>query len=650
MEPKNQTLSDHSKYPVYNGGTGVFCEPDFTYIRLWAPTAEKVVLHIYEKGDVDNKPLITHHLIPSDSGTWTLSLDGCLHGLFYTIQAQIDGKRLSECPDIYAKAVGVNGKRGMFVNLKETDPPQWNNDQPVVFKEPVDAVLYELHVRDFSIARSSGISNKGKYLAFTENGTLSSDGKPTGIGHLKELGVTHVHLLPVFDFFTVDEALPQKKQYNWGYDPLNYNAPEGSYSTNAHDGSVRIAEFKAMVKSLHDNGLGVIMDVVYNHTGLTEGSWFNQIVPGYFYRFNEDGSFSDASGCGNEIATERPMVRKFIVDSLKYWAEEYHIDGFRFDLMGIFDIDTMNAIRYELDKINPDILLYGEGWKAGPSTLHKPLRAVKRNASQLDRIGAFSDDMRDALKGHWGQPDSKGFVSGLTLREEALKFGIAGAVYHPQINYNFVESSVFAWAKDPEQCINYVSCHDNYTLYDKLKFSLPDATEEELQERLMLAGAILLTSQGIPFLHAGVEFMRTKGGNPNSYKSPDTVNQIDWMLKSKNIRVFNYFRKLIHLRKTHPAFRMPSGDMIREKLHFLNGSYQPGTVAYLLGEHANADKWQWIAVLMNGTDEPVTLSIPDKKWQVIIQKEQIDETGLATHTGDTVTVPPITLLLLQSTK
>ena len=542
---------DFSTYPFYDGDDlGVFWSPEKTTVKIWAPTAKIIEIRLYKEGE-GGEAFHKTKLQPSGNGIWSTKLKGDYEGKFYTLKIN-DGDGLAEVPDIYARCVGINGLRGMIFDPKKTNPENWQDDKSPVLSDGTDAVIYETHVRDFSISINSGIENKGKFLGFTEQNTKSKNGISTGVEHLKELGITHVHLLPVYDFATVDENRPSEK-YNWGYDPQNFNALEGSYSNTPKDGAARIKEFKLLVQNLHQNGIGVILDVVYNHTYFAKESVFNQTVPGYFYRQKPDGSFSNASGCGNEMATERLMVRKYIIDSLKYWAKEFHVDGFRFDLMGIYDLETMKLIREELDKVAPGILLYGEGWAADQSPMPENKRAVKHNISQLPGIATFNDDFRDALKGNHGSKKTKGFVSGLDLREEAVKFGIVAATNHPQIVFDYVETSKSPWAAEPNQCINYVSCHDNYTLWDKLKSSVSKATDEELRKMVKLAGALVLTSQGVPFLHAGVDFCRTKGGDGNSYKSPDSVNQIDWDRKEKYADVFTYYQKLIQFRKNHPA-------------------------------------------------------------------------------------------------
>jgi len=636
---------DFSTYPLHrNNNLGVFWTPEKTTVKIWAPTAELVEFRMYKDG-VSGEAFFKTNLQKMTNGTWMTVLKGDYEGRFYTIRVK-DGDWLNEVPDIYARCVGVNGLRGMIYNSNKTNPENWVFDSGPRYKSFTEAVIYETHVRDFSIAENSGMENKGKYLAFTETDTKSPEGVKTGLAHLIELGVTHVHLLPVNDFVTIDEEKPLEK-YNWGYDPQHYNALEGSYSSDPHDGTKRIKEFKQLIKTLHENGIGVIMDVVYNHTYYAKESVFNQVVPGYFYRQKSDGSFSNASGCGNEIASERAMVRKYIINSLKYWVEEYHIDGFRFDLMGILDLQTMQKIRKELNKIDPGLFLYGEGWAADFSPMPEEMRAVKSNTKELPGIASFNDDFRDALKGNHGDKKSKGFVSGLNLREESIKFGITAAVHHPQINYGYIDSVSSAWAEEPDQCINYVSCHDNYTLWDKLKQSLPKAPDEEYRKRVKLAGALVLTSQGVPLLHAGVDFCRSKGGNGNSYKSPDSVNQIDWSRKNEYIDVFDYFKKLIHLRKNHPAFRISKAEQIRRDLNFCT-EYKIGVVAYCIDGKSAGDQWNKILLIFNGNQEEVVISLPEGEYQVIANGSMISEQGLGRTASGEVTVDPISMLLLTA--
>ena len=387
--------------------------------------------------------------------------------------------------------------------------------------------------------------------------------------------------------------------------------------------------------------------MVYNHTYFAKESVFNQTVPGYFYRQKPDGTFANASGCGNELATERNMVRKYITDSLKYWIEEFHIDGFRFDLMGIYDLETIQIIRAELDKIKPGIVLYGEGWAADQSPMPEQKRAVKSNILQLPGVAGFNDDFRDALKGNHGDKKSKGFVSGLDLREEPVKFGVVGAVYHPQIVYDYIETTKTAWANEPDQCINYVSCHDNFTLWDKLKSSSPKANDEVLQKMVKLAGALILTSQGVPFFHAGIEFCRTKGGNGNSYKSADSVNQIDWNRKTEYFNVYEYYRKLIELRKNHPAFRIPTSEEIRKYLNFCT-QYKLGVVSYCIDGKSVGDSWEKLILIFNGNDEKVSIPLPEGNYQAVANGNEINENGLDGIISDEAEVEGISMLLLVS--
>lgn len=634
---------DFSTYPFYGGNDlGVSYSAEMTRIRIWAPTATQVELRLYKQAH-GGSAIRIDQFEKAENGTWIFVLKGDLNGYFYTIRVN-DGNLLNETPGIEARAVGVNGHRGLIFDPEKTNPEGWDEDHRMVLEQATDAIIYELHVRDFSVSPASGIKNKGKFVAFTETGTLSPEGLKTGIDHLKELGVTHVHLLPVYDFLTVDEMAPDQK-YNWGYDPLNFNAPEGSYASDPNT-TARILEFKMLVQSLHQAGIGVILDVVYNHTAYTRRSYFNQTVPGYYYRQRINGTFSNASGCGNEIATERAMVRKYIIDSLYYWATEFHLDGFRFDLMGIYDLETMKQIRSKMDSISPSLLLYGEGWTADKSPLSETWRAVKTNVTRLNRIAVFNDDFREGIKGNNFSSQSKGFVSGQTIQEENIKFGIVGACYHPQIVYGYVEHSKSPWAAEPWQCVNYASCHDNYTLFDKLSSSCPDATEEELIRMMMMSGALVLTSQGIPFLHAGVEMARTKFGDHNSYKSPDRINQIDWTRKSKFQELFNYYQALIQLRKEHPAFRMISANQIREHLIF-SSDYQPGVASYVLVNHANDDKWRTIQVIFNGNRNKIKFNLAAHIHWRIVAKDTAINTGSKAYTSKgSIKVPGISMLML----
>ena len=621
---KSQSIYD--SYPVYKGNDLGLTYTSKEYIfKIWAPTAERVEILFYKEGSGDN--LITrYYMTKSESGTWKGAFTGKFEGWFYTFRVMINGVWLNEVPDPYAKAVGVNGKRAMVIDFKETNPANWEKDKSPLFKNKTDAILYELHVRDASISKNSGIKNKGKYLGLTETGTKNDEGLSTGLDHIKEMGVTHVHLLPCFDFYSIDESKLEKEQYNWGYDPLNYNVPEGSFSTNPYDGVTRIKEFKQMVQAFHQNGLRVIMDVVYNHTRLTQDSYFNQLVPGYYYRQTKDGKFSNATACGNETASERYMMRKFMLESVLYWVKEYHIDGFRFDLMGVHDIETMNLISKELHKIKPDILLYGEGWTAGSSPLLDSLRAIKKYAYKLGRIAVFSDDIRDGIKGSVFEHTDKGFASGKPGMEETIKFGIVASCKHPQVDYAKVNYSNAPYAAQPLNTITYCECHDNHVLWDKLAISAKNATEAERKEMDKLALSIVLTSQGISFLYAGTEFLRTKKGVENSFESPNSINAIDWSLKTSNKEIFEYVKGLIKMRKEHPAFRMKMAKEIAANIQFIDPG-QKGSITYIINGQKVNDRWKKIFVVLN-SDSKKTVSLPNGIWKTAILNNHFEDVGI----------------------
>jgi len=638
----------YDDYPVYEGNDlGVSYLPESTSFRLWAPNAEEVSLRFYDQplgGEATRETAMEK----IENGAWLASFDEDLNGAYYTFQVKVGGRWLEETPGPYATAAGTNGKRGQVVGLAATNPEGWADDQRPPLASPTDIIIYELHVRDLSTHPSSGIQHKGKFLGLAEAGTKSPQGLATGLDHIKELGVTHIHLLPSFDYLSVDETKLEGNKFNWGYDPHLYNVPEGSYSSNPADGALRIREFKQMVKTLHDNGLRVIMDVVYNHTGATENSVFNQTLPGYYYRHNEDGSFSNASACGNETASERAMMRKFIIESVKYWVEEYHIDGFRFDLMGIHDIETMNLVSEALHEIDPTIFIYGEGWTAGDSPLPFEKRALKRHTAQLKGVAAFSDDIRDAIKGHVFTHNDQGFVSGKPGQEGRIQFGVAAATRHPQLRYDSIQiyDADGPWSPGPAQTITYFSCHDNHTLWDRLTLSRPEASEEEKIQMHKLAGAILLTSQGVSFLHAGVEMARTKQGVENSFESPDSINQIDWERKAAFKEVFDYYKGLIALRKNHPAFRMPTAEMVQQHLKFLEPS-EPNVVAFTLVDNANGDSWKEILVIYNANPGTKQTAIPPGAWTIVADGGQVKESGLGRVSAGELAVPGITAVILH---
>lgn len=639
--------------PSYSGNDlGVTVSHGMTSFRLWSPEADSANVMIYPT-DRNSAPISTIAMTRGAGGTWTASVPEELYGKFYTFAIKYRGRWLDETPGIWAKAVGTNGQRAAIIDFGATDPEGWQDDRGPSTKNITDAVIYEMHHRDFSVDPSSGIVHKGKFLALTEEGTHTPSGKSTGIDHLKELGVTHVHILPSYDYNSVDEANAPANQYNWGYDPWNYNAPEGSYSTDPEDPNVRVREMKEMVKALHDNGIGVVMDVVYNHTANNDDSNFSLTAPGYFYRHNPDGTYSDASGCGNETASERGMMRDYIVNSVAYWAREYHIDGFRFDLMAIHDIETMDAVADTLAKINPDIFVYGEGWTAGSSPLPAERRALKENVAKMKGIAVFSDDIRDAVKGHYSDSADRGFATGKPGLEETVKIGIVASTAHPQVDYSKGNNSKFPYASSPRQIINYVSCHDDLTLTDKLAASMPGSTEAERQRAARLAQTIVFTSQGTPFMFAGEEVFRDKKGVHNSYKSPDSINAINWELKAKNARQFEYYRELIAMRKAHPAFRLTTAEQIGRLLKFDDNTKTPLLVSYTLDGSAVGDSWKTIRVAFNGSDEPRAIKVPKGEWIVIADDGEIKADGLPddrgnvrTSRGGKLTVAPRSALIL----
>jgi pullulanase len=631
--------------------------------KVWSPASHEVRLMLYNEGS-GGKPFMSRNLKPGKQGEWSITLRGKLEGKFYAFQiyaagtgvkdfskTSAKGKQCSDCywhpesPDPYAFAVGVNGERAMIIDFEKTNPPGWKTYKKPPLKSFSDIILYELHFRDLSIHPSSGIRHKSKYLGLAETGTKTPGGNSTGLDHIRDLGITHVHLLPSFDFLSVDEKHLEKPQFNWGYDPLNYSVPEGSYSTNPFDGSVRIAEFKQMVKTLHEHGLRVILDVVYNHTGSTEQSVFNRIAPYYYYRLNEKGKWSDAAACGNETASERFMMRKYMLESMLHWAKEYHIDGFRVDLMGIHDIETMNLIAKKLQEYDPSIFIYGEGWTAGASPLPDEQRALKINTHKLIGIAAFSDELRDGVKGHVFTHDARGFATGEPSLDESVKFGIVGAIKHPNVNNAKVNYSKEAWANAPYQCINYVSCHDNHTLYDRLVISNPGIKEPEILKLIKLTQTIVLTSQGVPFLHAAEEITRTKFGVENSFKSPDSINQIVWSNKDKHLDLFEYHKALIQMRKNHPAFRMPGAEQVRKHLEFLQTG-NSNIISYLLKDNANGDSWKRIFVAFNGNKAATPLIVPAGKWRVICQEGKLNEKGLDVTVGGNMIIAASSALIL----
>ncbi len=640
-------------YNNYSGLLGATYSKESTKFVVWSPNANNVRLALFgtDGRNYTNAPQEILDMNRGERGTWSIEVNRDLKGEFYNYLITNSGSE-REVTDPYAKALGVNGNRGMVVDLRKTDPIDFDKDERPELSSATGSIIYELHVRDFSINENSGISpeKKGKFVAFCEHGTtIPGQYTKTGIDYLKELGVTHVHLLPSFDYETVDESRPDMPQYNWGYDPKNYFAPEGSYSTDPFSGEKRIIEFKEMVKSLHRSGIRIVMDMVYNHTYRGYDSNLNLAVPGYYYRQDSNGNFSNGSGCGNELASERFMVRKLIIDSIIHWAKEYHIDGFRFDLMGLHDIETLKQVRAELDKIDPSILMYGEGWTGGWTPLRGEDSAVKQNIVKFDnmQLAAFSDDTRDSVKGHVFNINERGYVNGRTGLEESIKFCIVGATGQVGINYDKIIYSRWAWANEPYQCINYISAHDNYTLWDKLYMTNKESSLQKRKSMNKLAAAIVLTSQGIPFFQAGEEFLRTKKNddgsfNHDSYNAPDRVNNLEWTRVYEYKEIVNYYKGLIKLRKKYKAFRMNSREEIRKNLTFLEYGedfYKENVVAYKIEDNSGKNLCNTIVVIFNPNDGEAFVDLKECGWSVLVNKERAGVDEIYAITGNNVTVP-----------
>lgn len=612
----------------------VYSPKSTTFSLTTSPDVKKVDVVISDN-DSDTAQQLVKSMKRVGAGKWKLTVKNDLKGKYYVFsvynQAQPD-----HTPGVFAKAVGVNGKRGVIVDLKDTDPDGWADDVRPELKNPCDLIIYEMHHRDFSMDMSSGIKNKGKFLALTE---------PAAISHLRRLGVNAVHILPSFDFASIDESKPDVAQYNWGYDPLNYNVPEGSYSTNAADPKTRIREFKQMVQALHKAGIRVILDVVYNHTFDINGSNFQKTYPDYFFRKNAEGKYSDGSGCGNETASDKELMREFMKESVAYWVNEYHIDGFRFDLMGVHDIETMNEIHDVVAQIDPTIYIYGEGWSAGSCAYPQDKLATKANTCELNGIGAFSDEMRDALRGPFSDDTKGGFLAGVPGQEESIKFGIAGAISHPQIDMTKVNYSKVPWTNEPSQMVAYVSCHDDMCLTDRLRSSIPYIGDDELIRLDLLAQTAVLTSQGVPFILSGEEMLRDKKGVHNSFRSPDSINRLDWNNLKRYPQVFDYYAGLISLRKQHPAFRMGSADEVRKNLCFLEAP--EGVVAYQLKNNAGGDSWKNIIVVLNSQKTLQTVDVPENTYTMVVANGKVDTNGIGLLSGKTLTVAPQSALIVH---
>ncbi|MEO3944453.1 type I pullulanase [Gorillibacterium sp. CAU 1737] len=602
---------DFDQAYAYNGSDlGLTYTPEKCGFRLWAPTASEAMVVLYSDGEEGEGEARYCPMTRGQGGTWSAEVAGDQKGRFYTFRVKI-GNHWNEACDPYARAVGVNGDRAAILDLEDTNPPGWG-ERMEPFEAAVDAVIYELHVRDLSSHPHSGIMHRGQFLGICEAGTRGPGGILTGLDHISSLGVTHIQFLPLADYSTlsVDERNPELS-YNWGYDPKNYNVPEGSYARDPYNPISRIYEMKQMVQTLHDRGLRVIMDVVYNHMYDGFRVHFAKLVPGYYFRYRDDRTLWDGAFCGNEVASEREMVRRYIVDSVVYWAKEYSLDGFRFDLMGLMDVDTMREIRHRLDEIDPSILMIGEGWHM-ECGLTDEQRSSQRNADRLPRVGQFNDHMRNAIKGSHYHRIEHGFVDGGEHLEREVCTGIAGAIPYSE--------EIRSFAHEPDQCVNYVECHDNYTLWDKLEVT-NGFEEEELEAMHHLATGMVLTSQGIAFLHAGQEFLRTKNHVENSYKSLDPINWLDWDRCAVRQTDVHFVRQLISLRHAHPAFRLRSAADIRRHLTFEKAS--DGCVAFTLRDHAGGDPSRHLYVAYHGRKDTITLPLPPLgEWDLLIGSDE----------------------------
>ncbi len=627
------------KYTYTGDDLGAVYTKDKTTFRVWAPTADAAAVRLYKSGTAGTDDMIEELPMTADvNGTWVAEKAGDLNGTYYTYYVSV-GDAKNEACDPYARTTGVNGNRAMVIDLASTNPDGWDTDvDPNGGKNFTDAVIYELHVRDLSIHNSAGITNKGKYIGLTETGTKNKEGIATGIDHIKELGVTHVHLLPVYDYGSVDETRLDAPQFNWGYDPVNYNVPEGSYSTDPYNGEVRVKEFKQMVKSMHDNGLSVVMDVVYNHVYNASEFCFNKIVPQYFTRIDENGTYSNGSGCGNDTASERSMVKKYIVDSVTYWADEYHIDGFRFDLVGLIDTETINEIVTEVHKTHPNVVFYGEGWTMSTKmTKDGYTMATQVNSESTPGFAYFSDTVRDALKGSVFNNGETGYISGATGKETTLEYCFMGLAP--------------VWCNTPSQSVNYASCHDNMTLFDRIVNSATTSTREEHIRMNNLAAAFYMTSQGIPFMQAGEEMLRTKplasgGFDHNSYASSDATNSLKWNTLSNEEyqKVFDYYKGLIAFRKEHAALRMTTAEEVKANIRIVT-DLDSNVLAFEISGDAKGEVSDGLFVIFNSNNEEKTVTLPEGKWNVYINGEEAGTEVLDTVSGE-VKVAPISAMVL----
>ena len=623
-----------AKYTYTGNDLGVTYTKAATKLRVWAPTATAVDVVTYKESDSPSSSGVLTKMSYDSKGTWVATLKGDRNGTVFNYRVHVNNT-VNEAVDPYVRATTVNGYRGVIVNLDATDPKGWSAAKPKFSGQPTDAVIYELHVRDLSMDQSSGISeaHKGKYLAFTDLNTANK-GQKTGVSAIKELGVTHVELLPIFDYATVNENLPS---FNWGYDPQNYNVPEGSYSSDPTNPTKRITELKSAIASMHKTGLRVNMDVVYNHVSNANTFSQNLIVPGYFFRRDDNGNLTSGSGCGNDVASERPMVRKFIVDSVKYWASEYNLDGFRFDLMGLMDIQTINEITSALKKIDPTILVIGEGWNMG--TLAADKRANQLNISKLNGVSHFNDQIRDGIKGSVFDSADTGFATGKFTSKMNVLAGIVG-------NTDYSTEIVTKWTTTtPGQSVNYVESHDNMTLADKITASVKNVAPADVAKLSQLAGSMALLSQGLPFLQAGQEFLRSKGGDTNSYKSSDLVNSLKWSTKATNAATVKFYQGLIALRKAHPAFRMTTSDQVRKNLAFLTSP--EGTIAYSLNGSAVKDSASTLVVVHNANTSAQTITLPKSgSWSILVDAGRAGTTVLRKVTGSSIEIAARSTLVL----
>lgn len=609
-------------------------EEGVTEFSVWAPDAEAAQLRLYHSTS-DASAFKTMDMKKAEGGLWKVKVKEDIKGALYTFQVRKNGRWLEETAGIAAKAVGVNGMRGAVVDWDETDPEGWDQDRSPAVK-PSDIIVYELHHRDFSIHQTSGVSGKGKYLALTETGTKNPDGLSTGIDHLKELGVTYIQLLPSTDFATIDETRLEDNQYNWGYEPLNYNAVEGSFSTDPYNPVTRIKEFKQMIQALHKAGFRVILDVVYNHTTNASNTGFERTMPGYFYRMRPDGTFFNGSGCGNETASEQEMFRKYMMESLEWWMKEYHIDGFRFDLMAIHDIETMNLISERLHAIDPDVVIYGEGWAASAPAYPEDKIALKANTHMLNKVGAFSDNIRDAIRGPLGC-ENAGFMDGVPGNKANVEFGIAGGIEHPQV-------TVEPWTNNPLQHVSYVSCHDDHCLRDRLEIATKTSETERLA-MVKLAQTAVYTSQGIPFIFTGEELYRHKQGVKNSYNQPDSINAIDWTYKTRYKDLFDYYCALAAIRHAHPGFCLGDAELVRKNLHFIE-TEDPCVVAFRISGLEGIDDAKSLTVLLNGSKKAVKVEIPHGQYTVLAKDGRADAEGLGAFTGNAVSASATSATIL----